>query len=461
MRPYGWSRHVRAFLTGMTLVAALLAGSDRATFAAAGGATMFGLPNRDNYVSDQELAVPTPAPRSFGYPVDDINSSGQPQWSGVPLMLPSGVMVAFLPATDATCAGSATNQVCAPVDTIDAYDAGYFPGLTWRYALPKRATASQPVQDGDTIAFLETLNAASPSDAQLRLVRLTEGGKPVSNTPISLPKPLVDQFGLVSDGLWPAPSGAVLFVGVSGVESFVEKLRPDGYVAWSQPAVGVTWAGGPVTLVSTRAKRYEAIATSTGRVLWTTPEDGYTAAVDGSVAMFYGPSPAKANVTWLVARATGTGRELWARALADVVQQPRTTFPQRLVFADGALILCASPAAADRNPGLRALCMEYVLRTGHLAHAMAVPNASGESVVDPIASSRRYLLVQVAQPPWADCSSGQPVWTCRPFNTITEAIPWSGKGPVRISQGGADQQLTYDVGKTPVTVTTATSSWRW
>lgn len=56
---------------------------------------------------------------------------------------------------------------------------------------------------------------------------------------------------------------------------------------------------------------------------------------------------------------------------------------------------------------------------------------------------------------------GAPVGTCQPYSTITEAIPWSGKGPVRISLRGADQQRTYDVGTTPVTITSATSGWRW
>ena len=465
-----------AFLFVGTLLA--LAGSGRAA-ATATGSGPAALPNGDNAVGFRSAKPPRPLPARYGFPVEDPALPANPDWSSTPLLLPNGSSVMYLQVRQGgMCAGDA--EECPPGSEVQRFAAGGSPAgqfdlPMWTYRLPRNMDASQPVWWHGAITFAEFGDGGDAPPGPLppvSLVRLSLTGHVLS----SMPLPTPPSFGAgTSASLYPGPAGLLVYESVTGAAGgpvgALELLKPDLTVEWARGAAGtLVWPHGPVAIFLKSAKgrlaTYQAVSVADGHTLWAAAlSDGGLVGVAAGTAVFERtPSWQVQTPLTVTARGARTGRLLWRRSIADVARVPGS---QDAVFAAGSLVLCASPGTVHPRSKAAPTCSRYDDATGKASMSVVVPDAPPGSVVEPIASSPGYLLVQVLKAPLKVDLPGQ---TCRnpqgqgcsPSSTFTEAVPWSGRGEVPVRKGAATWSTTYDLGpRSAVTVTGASSGWAW
>jgi len=466
----------RAVLAGVAAALVLaLAGAEAG--AAAGPGT---LPNADASVAVG--GAPRPLPGGYGFPVAGAAST-QGAWASRPLLLGDGSTVAYLAASTGMCAGDA--QECPATGEIQRFPAGGMGGFgapEWTYALPANRDASQPVWSKGAIAFATTPDQAGGPYAPVPpvvLTRLSLSGAVLAHTPLPLaPSLAAASAGSVLLNLYPAQGGLLLDETVVDATDAgrspwaLEKVTPAGRVVWARPTDGqVAWSRGAViALVSGPPAGdlvVQVLASATGRPLWRVAFPGHregagvqVAVVGRDVVLAY--TPRWGGPLTLVARAQTTGAGLWSRTV-DGAAMLAGVGP---VAAAGAVVACTGRGAGAPASRARPVCRAYGAATGALVHAVAVRAAPPGSVVEPLAASARYVLVQVLAAPFSPRVKGgrcgAPMWAgCTPRRVLTEAVPWSGSGPVPISPGAVQMALTYDVAASAITVTGPASGWLW
>jgi hypothetical protein len=470
----------------LALAAAMVLGLAAATSAIGATSVVGASPNPDNSVS--ALAAPTPLPHGETF---ERLGGGQPPWTGAPVLFNNLATVdvedAGYPGEAGPCA-SGPAYLCPPESQVQGFEAGgSFLHPAWKVPLGKDGeglplTASAPVwNDGSEFVATDDENCiACQTMVAPVLVRLNVDGKVVSRRTLSLP-PAIAALGSGRDDvqLYPTAGGLLLWQagapenGQAAASDFVlEKIGLSGNVEWSAPGGTVVWYQGSVILIQGYHGDFEARSAASGKLLWTsgvvtgttTPDVGVSPptrnAPDG--VEIFSRSPLRAKdfaLTDVTARNIEDGHILWQRDFRDLAWPP-DGFPG-LVFSGPNLVVCQSIGAVDKESVALPRCGEYNSANGAPVRSLTVPNAKPGSAVQPIAASPTYLLVEVYVRAHA-CDPLAPA-SCGPSGkAFSEAVSWSTGKAVGTLAGGASEQWTYNfAGGGAITVTGATSGWRW
>jgi outer membrane protein assembly factor BamB len=432
------------------------------------------LPSGTNFVDLSTPMPPRPMPSTYVWQVSTQQGARPPgpAWQGNPLLLSNGTTVVCIPEIG-MCAGPLED--CPQQNEIQAFPAGGgqahdFQTPLWTFKIPPDDEGTPPVWSDGAITFIE--GPMSSVASHVMLVRLDPDGKVLSEKSVAYP-----ETGLGVPGLSPADNGLFL-----EQEGELEKISSNGAVEWSiaSNAPSLFWTTGPVLLGSyvapgdTIAQEIDyAFSSATGKVLWRFvpgPPRGVnykSQVVPTAKAAYvtYTYRPYSGGPMFAVARDLVTGTILWRQTVRDVDLNEASSGDPYAVLSGQNLVFCTSIGGVDHQSRTRPRCEQLSASTGAFQDVVTVPNAPAGSLVDPIASSDEYLLVQVLQAPFQTSPSRKcgVNWAgCAPTRIFAEAIPWRGHGPVVVRSGAVEDQLTYDIGpESATTVTGPTSSWQW
>ncbi len=417
-----------------------------------------GAPVADNFAATSLTPKPEPADLTV-----TASTLGVPTALYPPVILPDGLVVRTALCTTRACAMSGTYVPAALVATTLAGR------VVWRHSFS--AFASQgafaldgPWWEGGTVTF-----AVGALGGPLQLVALDPGtGAVVERTPTDAGDIQGVDGGYVEATL-PAQDGVLT----------VRYVTAGGTALWSRPSYrmpSVVASSSKLLLLMTSPSIAPKAATAEwaidpldGRVLWqvTGATVPYGALSGGYLATesTAEPPPGERALDDVVVWSLTTRRVAWQRQATDWDTVFSGQSNNLNVVADGAdLYGCMSPWAIGRPAGA-AYCAAYALASGRQVRLIALPTLPRQVVVQPLAVSRRYLLVAVQEGPWS-CKDAtpteKPLVACTGGRSLTMAVPLSGGAPIVAPGAALPYAHTYPLaGRRYVTLVSGSRAWLW
>lgn len=411
-----------------------------------------GAPLADNFVPTALAPVPETA---------DIPTGSQTALYP-PLLLPDGLAVHVALCTTLACQVSSTNVPAALIATTLAGR------IVWRHSFLSYVEQGSfafdgPWWEGGRVAFA----IAGPS-RPLQLVALDPAtGAVVHRTATSADGLHGVDGGYVVTGA-PAQDGTV----------HVRYLAADGTTLWSAQSyhtASVVASTPGLLLVMTDAQSgAKALATEwainprNGRILWQVTG---TTVPYGTVAGRYlvaesttEPPPGLRAVDNVVVWSLANRQLAWQAQQTDWDTVFSGHNNLNVVADEANLYGCVSPWAIGRSTGA-AYCTAYSLASGRRVRSIALPDLPRHVVVEPLAVSRRYLLVAVREGPWT-CKevtpSEKPLVACKGEHALTVAVPLNGGPPIVASGAALPYAQTYALaGARYLTLVSGTRAWLW